>query len=389
MYDLYKEYTQSPVSLKIYSRCFHELNLAFKKPKQDTCHKCDVFKMKINSLDGEDRDYAIKERDAHHKAAEESYEAKRRDKEVAKNDKRKAVFAFDLQQCLPTPYLKTSVAFYKRQLWSFNLTVHNLANNESTCFMWDETTSGRGGNQIASCLYQFISQLPNIVQNVTFYSDSCGGQNRNSVVAAMFSFVIDKMTNINEIHHKFLISGLTHMECDSDHAVIEKEKKRTGMKINHPNDWYQLVRSCKRKEPFKVFVMEGQHFLDFSSLTKTSGPFYMRKSDTEGNKFMWTSTHWLKYTRESAKIFFKSTLSKEELFRELSIGRRGRSSLPNSLAMINDGPVPVSAEKKRDILDLLPLIDNIFHDFYRSLKVANIPDIDPDLVELDAEDNKK
>lgn len=385
MYDLYKDCTKNPVSLKIYSRCFHELDLEFKKPKQDTCHKCDVLKMKINTLAGEARDSAIQERDTHHKAAEESYEAKRHDKEVAQKDDRKAVLAFDLQQCLPTPYLTTSVSFYKRQLWTFNLTVHNLVTNEATCFMWNETTSGRGANQIGSCLYQFILQLPDHVEEITFYSDSCGGQNRNSIVAAMFSFVIDKNPNNREIHHKILVSGHTHMECDADHAAIEREKKRTGMKINHPNDWYQLVRSCKRKKPFKVFVMEGQHFLDFNSLTKTSGPYLMKKVDTEGNKFLWTSTHWLKYTRETAKIFFKSSLSEEESFRELSIRRRGKSTLPTSLPMIHEGPVSVSAEKKKDILELLPLIDNVFHDFYKNLKVDNIPNIDPDLEELDAD----
>ncbi|KAJ4426116.1 hypothetical protein ANN_26925 [Periplaneta americana] len=320
--------------------CRNRNSKRIQKPKQDTCHKCDVLKMKIITLAGLDRDSAIQERDTHHKAAEESYEAKRHDKEMAQKDDRKAVLAFDLQQCLPTPYLTTSISFYKRQLWTFNLTVHNLVTNEATCFI--------------------------------------------TKTAALFSFVIDKNPNNREIYHKILVSGHTHMECDADHVAIEREKKRTEMKINHPNDWYQLVRSCKCKKPFKVFVMEGQHFLDFNSLTKTSGPYLRKKVDTEGNKFLWTSTHWLKYTRETAKIFFKSSLSEEESFRELSIRRRGKSILPTSLHMIHEGPVSVSAEKK-DILELLPLIDNVFHDFYKNLKVDNIRNIDPDLEELDAD----
>ena len=37
MYDMYKTSRTKPVSRK----CFHELNLSFKKPKQDTCNACD------------------------------------------------------------------------------------------------------------------------------------------------------------------------------------------------------------------------------------------------------------------------------------------------------------------------------------------------------------
>lgn len=78
--------------------------------------------------------------------AEYAYKTKRKDKTIVKENKPKRAFEFDLQQCLPTPYLTTSVCFYKRQLWSFNLTVHDLGSNETTCFMWDETISGRGAN---------------------------------------------------------------------------------------------------------------------------------------------------------------------------------------------------------------------------------------------------
>jgi len=56
----------------------------------------------------------------HQSNADLGYSSKAIDKEISKNNPEKECFSFDLQQCLPTPYLQSSVAFYKRQLWIFN-----------------------------------------------------------------------------------------------------------------------------------------------------------------------------------------------------------------------------------------------------------------------------
>ena len=150
------------------------------------------------------------------------------DKESSKanNDKLRA-FTFDLQQSLRTPALSVNVAFYKRPLWTFNLTFHELATNQATCYMWDECTAGRGANQIASCIYNFIQLLPpENTKEIILYSDSCSGQNKNSHVSSMFFTLLEVCPWISKITHKFLVPGHTHMECDSDHALIEKMKKK-------------------------------------------------------------------------------------------------------------------------------------------------------------------
>lgn len=57
------------------------------------------------------------------------------DKNIARVDRKKRAFAFDLQQSLPTAHLTAGKVCYLRQLWAFNLTVHDLVSNEATCFM--------------------------------------------------------------------------------------------------------------------------------------------------------------------------------------------------------------------------------------------------------------
>jgi hypothetical protein len=54
------------------------------------------------------------------------------------------------------PVLSSNIAYYKRQLWVYNLIVKdsNEKNSATECFMWHEGIGGRGLEQIASCLHK-------------------------------------------------------------------------------------------------------------------------------------------------------------------------------------------------------------------------------------------
>ncbi|KAF0734922.1 Uncharacterized protein FWK35_00024765 [Aphis craccivora] len=43
--------------------------------------------------------------------------------------------------------------------------------------------------------------------------------------------------------------------------------------------------------------------------------------------------------------------------------------------------LPISSEKKKDLLDLLPLIPPVYHSFYKDLRCTDQEDIDPDLID--------
>lgn len=379
MYKLYCDISNKAVSRSVYEEEFHKMNLSFKERKTDTCHKCDLFKMKIQvCVDENEKDNLVKERELHHTAADLAYESKRVDKEEAINDASVKCFTFDLQQCLPTPDIQTSVAFYKRLYWTFNLTIHDCTTGEASCYLWHESVAKRGANEIASCLYKEIQNLPDSIRKVVMYSDTCGGQNKNSHLAAMFTYLMQENTALSEINHKFLVAGHTRMECDADHSLIEKQKKKTEAPVVHPHDWATLIRCASKK--FKVIEMEQADFYDFSELLK--GPLVLRKKDVNGQPFFWRDCQWLLYTHNYGHIGFKNTLNTDEPFEYISLKRRGRTA-SGILKRAYNASVPISAEKKKDLMDLLPLIPPYFHDFYRNLKTCGESDEDPDLLEYE------
>lgn len=384
MYELYCSNREKPVSISKYSEIFKTMNLKFKSPKTDTCNKCETLAVKINVADQEEKRKLLMEQTEHHQDADIAFKTKENDKILATTCPEAKVFAFDLQQCLPTPYLRTSLSFYKRQLWTFNLTVHDCSTNKAHCYMWHEAIAQRGGNEIASCIYRHLESISLTTKFIVFYSDNCSGQNKNSFVATMFYLF---MQNINEsslelIDHKFMVSGHSHMECDSDHSVIERKKKKTTIKIHEPRDWYQFIRSVGTGNRFLVHEMNQDDILNFSLIAKTK--LMWRKVDENGQKFLWNEVKWLRFTKDSGSIQFKTTLSDNEPFRILNIRRRGFNNIPSSeLQKCYSAPLKINSAKKRDLIDLLPLIDRRVHPFYEALQTEDMPDTHPDLTEKD------
>ena len=181
---------------------------------------------------------------------QESREKKLKDKTRAKVDERVYSATFDLQAVLSTPCTLVCELYYKRKLACYNLLFYSLGDENGRCYVWDETQGGRGSCEVGTCLITHINSIAGSmarVKEITLYSDTYGGQNRNKHIVAAFLYVINKENNIQTIYHKFFEPGHSQMESDSIHAQAENAKKKTVVYV--PSQWNTVISLSRKKNP--------------------------------------------------------------------------------------------------------------------------------------------
>lgn len=341
----------------------------------DTCKTCDSLKIQLDSAITEEMRNSIQIEQANHWSHWKSaVQEKKHDAELSIVNPSLTVVAYDLEQILITPFLTTSVAFYMRQLSTFNLTIFNLGTKRSVHNVWHEAMANRGSNEINSCMFKFGMNLPSTVTHLVKYSDRCFGQNLNinSIIADLY--LLQQSNTLKIIDSKFLISGHTHMECDSAHAVIEKFKKRYSENIETPDDWIKMIKQASPQ--FDVVKMTSNDFLDFSA--NLSNKLVYRKTNTKKKSWKFEEIYWIRVEKENPYSFkYKSTFEANEDFKEVSLLRK-KSKGKNSNTVLtanqkyeeNDAN-PIKIEKKRDLIQLLKYIKPENRSFYENLKTED------------------
>lgn len=175
------------------------------------------------------------------------------------------------------------------------------------------------------------------------------------------------------------------MECDSDHAVIEKAKKTAG-DIHTPEDWYSLVSSARNDNPYEVIELDQSMIYNFEILYK--GILIARKKDEKGELFSMQKVRWLRYTKEQGIVYYKYTLSDDEEFSKLDLRRRKKFVFNDEdLELRYSEPVKITKEKKEDLIFLLSYIPPSARDFYSNLPAIQKPsttgNYDPDIEDIE------
>lgn len=332
MYDLYQEKCQEksedPVKLPIYRKVFNEeYNISFHVPKKDQCTTCTKYytAQQDGTLTSEMKHLFEKHQERKSRARLE----KENDKLAAKSSNNIYVATFDLQSVLYTPCSLVSLMYYMRKLCCYNLSFYSLGNNRGTCFLWSEVDGKRGSSEVATCLYLQLVSLPINIEHVILYSDACGGQNRNQIIATCLLNAVSSVAQLKMIDHKFLESGHTHMECDSMHSAVEFAKKRTAIFV--PSQWDTVMLMARRKDPYTVIPLKHQDIIDFKDI-QAKKVKSITVSDS-GKKVQWTKIRWMRFMKADPEaVLIKYDIDDEFERVKLFGKKRGQPTL--------DAPLP-------------------------------------------------
>ena len=304
-----------------------------------------------------------------------SREMKDFDKGRAKSNDELCVACFDLQQVLPTPHSNESIMYYTRKLCTFNLSVYDLGTKEGYAYIWHEGISGRGANEVATCIYKFLqAQSIRGKKEIILYSDNCGGQNRNRYFLTMLSYA-KKVFNFTKIEHKFLERGHTQNENDSVHATIEHKSKH--LSIYTTPQWAATIQMARASSPYQVIELASSDFLDFKCIAEAVPNFGF---DNDGGKIKWMKIKVVTikgHDNNTVKLVYSDQTSAcLNLGVRFSSTRAAKSksktfSLPDVQPLYGvKSPPKIAASKYKSLVCLCRknIIPEVHHQFYFNLR---------------------
>ena len=133
------------------------------------------------------------------------------------------VFTLDLEAVLVCPVTKASAGYYKSKLIVDNYTLYDCRTQRGYCYLWDKTEGDLQSSVFATLLTKFLKEeVPFKVGDViVLWSDGCGYQNRNEIVAnEMVNFALEQQIIIRQ---RYLEKEHTQMKCDAMHSKIERK----------------------------------------------------------------------------------------------------------------------------------------------------------------------
>lgn len=372
MYYFYRQERtpeQLTCSYHTYRRVFKSLNLSFHHPKKDQCSLCMTYRLGDAAKKRELEDTY----NAHTAQKITVRQKKTKYKELSMNYPTIVNSAvFDMQQVIQLPISNESAIFYKSRLSVFNFTIYNLANKECLCFLWDETISKRGANEISTCVAKYLHELDGRgLREVKLFADGCGGQNRNTIVFSMLLYTVTNAKYLTSISLNFFETNHGQNEGDSAHSSISTALSKAG-DIFIPAQLPPILKLARRSMPYKVIKMENADFYDYKSLSEQIRLRSIRKFEN-GKDVDWTKVKEVKVDKVNVTHLLVKNSHLAENYDTLSLKRNTLHVMTQPLQKCNTSLIKLKAEKYKCLMDLckgpIPVVkDPTFQKYFRDLR---------------------
>jgi hypothetical protein len=370
-----EEFRRKPISISMFTGIINANNLSFTSPLKDTCNTCDSLHVQMQQENDDDVVHALKvKKELHLRKADAARASMRRDGEKAQDpaNQMHTIF-FDLQKALPTPKIPTNKVYYLRQLWCYNLGIHDCGSDNGYMYVWDETMASRGSQEVMSCLHQYLlSENMEQIKHLAAYSDACGGQNRNFKIALFWMHITQRPDiSVEVVDHKFMESGHSFGPSDSDFADIEKKAKKQD-RIYTPEEWFKIIEDSRIKNKFHVTRMNTNMFVGTQELETV---FTRRLKTEDGHKVEWLKIKHMRFSKAAPGVMeFKYDYSDAPMM-AVSFSKRGvnladYSDATNMTPLWPQGRGILKA-KKDDLMKLLEFIPPCFHSWYNDIRIVN------------------
>jgi len=291
------EKNENEVKEHIYRRIFHSYDppLTFYHPKKDRCTFCSLYEQSMKPCDPE----LENEYQAHKLREKESLQMK--DDEMKSSSEKHRVITFDMEATLAIPFSGESIIYYKRKLALYNFTIYDGEANGYS-YLYDETNGAKGCNEVATALLMYLKELPDTVEEVTTWSDTCAAQNRNYHLLFMIIYFVNTSSHVRVVNLKYLESGHTYLQCDSMHACIERKKKTR--KIFNIGEMRVIIETARNDpRPYKCKIQNYTEVLDFKA--RSTEFIKNRCKNVNSETISWLKIKWLRVEKGTNLISYK------------------------------------------------------------------------------------
>ena len=108
-----------------------------------------------------------------------------------------------------------------------------------------------------------------VLKKLHFFADGCAGQNKNSIVAAMLLWFVQRTRNVTKITLYFFKTSHGQNEGDSVHSTVERALKRAG-EMYVPSQLVTLI-SLARSIPYSIKQVQKEDIINFKEYSEQIG----------------------------------------------------------------------------------------------------------------------